>query len=697
MTAHFGALLVVDDDEDNRDLLCLLLAREGYATASAEGGQQALEQVGKRRFDLVLLDITMPDLDGIEVLKLIRQRYTAAELPVIMATGKHQSEDVVEALSAGANDYVTKPIDFPVVLARIRTQLARKQAEEALRVSEERYALAVRGANDGLWDWNLITNEVHFSPQWKAILGYAESQVANTPHEWFGRVHPDDIEQLRGKINRHLEGALAQFESEHRVLHADGSYRWVLSRGQAVRNTEGEVYRMAGSLTDITENKVADALTGLPNRLLFLDRLGRAIERTRRRQEYVFAVLLIDLDRFKVINDSLGHAVGDQLLFAFARRLEARLRSSDTVARPGGGHTFARLEGDEFAILIDDIHHVSDALRVAERVHQLLASPFALNGREVFTTASIGIAVSTTGYERAEDLLRDAGTAMHRAKIAGNAQSEVFDTAMHTNVVARLQLETDLRRAVERQELRVYYQAIVSLRTGKIAGFEALARWQHPQRGLVSPVEFIPVAEETGLIIPIGAWILKEACHQIRTWQQQFPADPPLMISINLSGKQFVQPDLVDSIRALLQTTGLAPRNVKLEITESVLMDDAASATTILGQLRTLGTRLGLDDFGTGYSSLSYLHHFPFDTLKIDRSFVSRIGAEGENAEIVKTIVTLAHSLNLEVIAEGIETVEQLDHLRGLGCEYGQGHFFSKPIDRNTTATLLTAAPHWGQ
>jgi diguanylate cyclase (GGDEF)-like protein/PAS domain S-box-containing protein len=697
MTAHFGALLVVDDDEDNRDLLCLRLAREGYATASAEGGQQALEQVGKRRFDLVLLDITMPDLDGIEVLKLIRQRYTAAELPVIMATGKHQSEDVVEALSAGANDYVTKPIDFPVVLARIRTQLARKQAEEALRVSEERYALAVRGANDGLWDWNLITNEVHFSPQWKAILGYAESQVANTPHEWFGRVHPDDIEQLRGKINRHLEGALAQFESEHRVLHADGSYRWVLSRGQAVRNTEGEVYRMAGSLTDITENKVADALTGLPNRLLFLDRLGRAIERTRRRQEYVFAVLLIDLDRFKVINDSLGHAVGDQLLFAFARRLEARLRSSDTVARPGGGHTFARLEGDEFAILIDDIHHVSDALRVAERVHQLLASPFALNGREVFTTASIGIAVSTTGYERAEDLLRDAGTAMHRAKIAGNAQSEVFDTAMHTNVVARLQLETDLRRAVERQELRVYYQAIVSLRTGKIAGFEALARWQHPQRGLVSPVEFIPVAEETGLIIPIGAWILKEACHQIRTWQQQFPADPPLMISINLSGKQFVQPDLVDSIRALLQTTGLAPRNVKLEITESVLMDDAASATTILGQLRTLGTRLGLDDFGTGYSSLSYLHHFPFDTLKIDRSFVSRIGAEGENAEIVKTIVTLAHSLNLEVIAEGIETVEQLDHLRGLGCEYGQGHFFSKPIDRNTTATLLTAAPHWGQ
>lgn len=697
MTAHFGALLVVDDDEDNRDLLCLRLAREGYATASAEGGQQALEQIGKRRFDLVLLDITMPDLDGIEVLKRIRQRYTAAELPVIMATGKHQSEDVVEALSAGANDYVTKPIDFPVVLARIRTQLARKQAEEALRASEERYALAVRGANDGLWDWNLITNEVHFSPQWKVILGYTESQVANTPHEWFGRVHPDDIEQLRGKINRHLEGALAQFESEHRVLHADGSYRWVLSRGQAVRNTEGEVYRMAGSLTDITENKVADALTGLPNRLLFLDRLGRAIERTRRRQEYVFAVLLIDLDRFKVINDSLGHTVGDQLLFAFARRLEARLRSSDTVARPGGGHTFARLEGDEFAILIDDIHHVSDALRVAERVHQLLASPFTLNGQDVFTTASIGIAISTTGYERAEDLLRDAGTAMHRAKIAGNAQSEVFDTAMHTNVVARLQLETDLRRAVERQELRVYYQAIVSLRTGKIAGFEALARWQHPQRGLVSPVEFIPVAEETGLIIPIGAWILKEACHQIRTWQQQFPADPPLMISINLSGKQFVQPDLVDSIRALLQATGLAPRNVKLEITESVLMDDAASATTILGQLRTLGTRLGLDDFGTGYSSLSYLHHFPFDTLKIDRSFVSRIGAEGENAEIVKTIVTLAHSLNLEVIAEGIETVEQLDHLRGLGCEYGQGHFFSKPIDRNTTATLLTAAPHWGQ
>jgi diguanylate cyclase (GGDEF)-like protein/PAS domain S-box-containing protein len=602
---------------------------------------------------------------------------------------------VVEALTLGANDYVAKPIDFPVVLARIRTQLSRKQAEEALRESEERYALAVRGANDGLWDWNLITNQVYFSPQWKAMLGYRESQIVNAPEEWFKRVHPEDIERVRDKLNDHLEGLCPQFESEYRMLHENGSYRWMLSRGLAIRNAEGEVYRMAGSMTDVTENKLADALTGLPNRLLFLDRLGRAIERTKRHADYLFAVLLIDLDRFKVVNDSLGRHVGDQMLLAFARRLEARLRSGDTVARPGGNPTFARLEGDEFAILLDGIKHSSDALRIADRIHQALTSPFSLDGQEVFTTASIGIACSTTGYDNPDDLLRDAGTAMHRAKMNGNARSEVFDAAMHASVVARLQLETGLRRAVDRHEIRVYYQPIVSLQTSKIAGFEALARWQHPQRGMVSPVDFIPVAEETGLIIPIGAWILREACRQIRTWQDQFPIDPPLLISVNLSGKQFAQPDLVEHIHCLLQELDLAPQSVRLEITESVLMKDTGSATTILNQLRALGVKLGLDDFGTGYSSLSYLHSFPFDMLKIDRSFVGRIGIKGENAEIVRTIMTLARSLNLEVIAEGVEKLEHLNHLRILECKYGQGHFFSRALDGEAATALLAAEPQW--
>lgn len=695
MAPNLGSILVVDDDEDNRDLLCLRLAREGYSTTPADGGSQALEFVEKRTFDLILLDITMPDLDGLSVLKIIRETRSSAELPVIMATGKHQSEDVVQALSCGANDYVTKPIDFPVVLARIRTQISRKQAEEALRESEERYALAIRGANDGLWDWNLLTDKMYFSPQWKAMLGYQEGEIREVPEAWFKRIHPDDLEDVRTKLNAHFEGRLPQFEHEHRILHRNGQYRWMLSRGLAVRNPEGQVTRMAGSLTDITENKVADALTGLPNRLLFLDRLGRAIERSKRREDHLFAVLLIDLDRFKVINDSLGHAIGDQLLLAFAHRLETRLRAGDTVARAGKDHTFARLDGDEFAILIDDIKQVSDAVRVADRLHQALALPFSLNGHEVFTTASIGIALSSAKYDKPEDLLRDAGTAMHRAKSNGAGRSEVFDTTMHTSAVARLQLETDLRRALERQELRVFYQPIVSLATGNIVGFEALARWQHPQRGMVSPVEFIPVAEETGLIIPMGAWILRAACCQLRAWQARFPSIPPLMMSVNLSGKQFAQPDLVDHIARLLQDVALSPHNLKLEITESILMDDTDVATNILQQLRALGTRLGLDDFGTGYSSLSYLHHFPFDTLKIDRSFVSRIGLEGENVEIVRTIVALAHSLGMNVIAEGVEKIAHLEHLKALQCEYGQGHYFSKALDAEAAEALLATPPQW--
>lgn len=423
-----------------------------------------------------------------------------------------------------------------------------------------------------------------------------------------------------------------------------------------------------------------DSLTDLPNRALFIERLGRVIERTKRLKNYFFAVLFLDLDRFKVVNDSLGHSLGDQLLIGFARRLEIYLRSIDTVARLGG---------DEFVILLDDIKDIKDATQIADRIQKELTLPFNLSGYEVFITTSIGIALSTTGYDQPEEILRDADTVMYRAKALGKARYEVFDKDMHARAVTLLQLENDLRRALDRQELQVHYQPVVSLKTGRINGFEALVRWQHPQRGLVSPAEFVPIAEETGLIVPIGYWVLREACRQISAWQECYQVTSPLTISVNFSGKQFSQPDLIKQILQILQETALDGKSLKLEITESVLIENAESAAAMFLQLKSLGVQVDIDDFGTGYSSLSYLHRFPIDGLKIDRSFVSRMGVNNENSEIVKTIMTMAHNLDMSVVAEGIETAEQLTQLRALQCEYGQGYFFSKPLNPEAAAAFI--------
>jgi diguanylate cyclase (GGDEF)-like protein len=411
-----------------------------------------------------------------------------------------------------------------------------------------------------------------------------------------------------------------------------------------------------------------DSLTGLANRALFMDRLEHAIQQSKRHADYFFAILFLDLDRFKVINDSLGHMVGDRLLVAIAQRISHRLRSSDT---------FARLGGDEFAIILENCTDINE---IIERIQQELKLPFNLNGQEIFASASIGAIANTTSYERPEDLLRDADTAMYKAKAGGKARHAVFDIAMHDQVVALLQLETDLRRAVENCEFQLYYQPIVSLSNNKIIGFEALIRWQHPHRGLIYPAEFIPIAEETGLIIPLGKWVLREACRQMRVWQQQFPMNPPLTISVNFSVKQFAQTDVVEQITQILQQTNFDARSLKLELTESVLMESPESVAVVMQQLKALGVSLSLDDFGTGYSSLSYLHRFPIDCLKIDRSFISNIG-NCYDWEIVRAIVMLSIALEIDAIAEGVETEEQLAKLRILDCKYAQGYFFSQPLD----------------
>ena len=566
----------------------------------------------------------------------------------------------------------------------------RMRAEEELRASEERYALAAAGANDGLWDWDLRAERVFYSPRWKAMLGSSEEESNDSPEDWLNRIHPDDVRAFRAKLEAHLRGDTPHFEDEHRILHRDGGYRWMLTRGLAVKDAAGRAHRMAGSQTDITERKVAeerllhdamhDSLTDLPNRALFVDRLTQAIARTQRREGYEFAILFMDLDRFKVVNDSLGHMVGDQLLVSMAKRLASCLRPADTVARLGG---------DEFVILLEDIRTATDATLFADRIQKALKAAFNLEGREVFTTGSIGIALSTLGYERPEDMLRDADIAMYRAKSMGKARSAVFDRAMHSSAVALLELETELRRAVERMDFRMVYQPIVSLETRRIAGFESLIRWSHPTKGEIPPAKFIPLAEETGLIVPIGLWTLRESCRQLRAWQGLARRTPPLMMSVNLSGIQLLQPELIMQTDLLLRETGLDGRTLKLEITESIIMEHAQYAMDMLKQLKALSVRLAIDDFGTGYSSMSYLRRYPIDTVKIDQSFVAKITTDEESLEIVRSIVTMAHNLKMDVVAEGVETKEQLEKLRSLNCEYGQGFYFSRPVERDAAEALL--------
>jgi diguanylate cyclase (GGDEF)-like protein/PAS domain S-box-containing protein len=572
------------------------------------------------------------------------------------------------------------PVHNWVVL--LRDISIRKQAEETLRESEERYFLAARGANDGLWDWNIKKEEIYYSPRWKAMLGYQDHEISNTTDEWIERIHPDDRDSAIYALTNHINNKTPHFQSEHRILHRDGTYRWMLVRGMAVREADGIAYRMAGSQTDITARKNAeeqlvhdafhDLLTGLPNRALFLDRLDRTIEYNRRYDNFFFAVLFLDLDRFKVINDSLGHAVGDQLLVEISKVLKTCMRSSDTVARFGG---------DEFVVLLNDIHDVQDAVKVVHHIQEVLSKPFRVGNNRVFTSASIGIVLSNRGYLSKEDIMRDADIAMYQAKMLGKANYMIFNTEMRKKAINRLSMENDLHHALMRGEFGLHYQPIVTLKGNHLAGFEALIRWQHPEKGYIPPEEFIPVAEETGLIIDIGCWVLRQACSQVKKWQEQFPDYRDLFININISQKQFIQPEFVHKLRKVLRETWLNPACLNLEITENVLMDNAESMIEILNKIRELGVGLHVDDFGTGYSSLSYLQQFPIDTLKIDYSFINRIGTNGDRAEIVKTILVLARELGVDSIAEGIETEKQLIQLRELDCHYGQGYYIGKPMD----------------
>lgn len=684
-------LLLIEDDECFADLVKGILARSQrrFRLQWVDNLTDGLPLLDTENFDLILLDLVLPNSSGLDT--FLRVRSQAESSAIIVLSGIDDEQVALEAVQRGAQDYLVKGrFDGDSLVRAIVYAMERQQLLRRLGESEERYSLAAAGANDGLWDWKITEDVVYFSPRWKSMLGFDDSEIGASFQDWTRLIHPDDLERFDSELTLHLRDVTSHFQCEYRIRHRDGTYLWMLARGLAVREPSGRVTRMAGSQTDITSQKLAeaklafdahhDALTALPNRKLLLKRLSRLVDQNRRRRDRLFAVLFIDFDRFKRVNDSLGHEVGDELLIALAQRLQECVRPGDLVARLGG---------DEFAILLDELNEPVDAIRVAERIHEKMKPAIAVQGHALSTSASIGIALGGN-YDRPADILRDADNAMYRAKMQGRGKYVVFDAQMHDHAVHVLRMENDLRAAMELQQFELHYQPIVSLKEGHIAGFEALIRWRHPEQGLLSPAEFIPVAEESGLIVPIGDWVLRTACAWICQMQKEFPRRR-LSINVNLSARQVAEGRLTGVFKQVITETGVDPNQIviRVEITETALMEGTETVTTTLLELKNLGLHLCIDDFGTGYSSLSYLHRFPIDVLKIDRSFIDRLGISRENSDLVRTIVTLAHCVGVAVVAEGIESREQAASLREMNCEFGQGFLYSKPLPGDRARQLL--------
>ncbi len=686
-----------------------------FADQGREGARMVEEALAEKApFSVAFVDMRMPPgWDGIQTIKRIWELAPDLQCVICTAYSDYSWEDILEQL--GVSDrllLLRKPFDAAEVCqlacaltekwhlarrAHLKLEQLRGMVDEQtqhLAESEARYALAAAGANDGLWDWNLETNRVFYSPRWSSLVGLpcAEPTLSDLAH-WSDRVHPEDVDSFREAMARLQTGGLENVSFEYRVRHADGQYRWMLCRGAMRRGANGAPIRAAGSQTDITSRKMAetqlrheashDALTGLPNRALLSERLSRCVVRQQRDPSFRYAVMFIDLDRFKVINDSLGHGVGDALLVSVSKRLSACLRSVDTVASPDS--RVARLGGDEFVVLLEGIKQDADALRVAERLLASIADPISAEGHTVHASLSMGIAIGHRGYERAEDILRDADTALYRAKAEGRGRYGLFSDELHVAAMTRWRTESALREAIEQKQFVLHYQPIVSLASGEIRHLEALVRWNRPNGGLVAPSEFIPLAEESGLILPLGRWVLGEACRQLAEWRARGVA---ATVAVNVASKQFSQPSFLDEVREALDAARVPAESLHIEITEGTTMDPRAMETC--SRLSKLGVRLHLDDFGTGYSSLTYLTRMPVNSLKVDRSFISQLLEDPLSAAITQTVLTLASSLGMDAIAEGVETEAQADALRRMKCPLGQGYLWSKPVDAERAFELLT-------
>lgn len=634
-----------------------------------EDGVQRLLSGG---IDLCLLDYQLGDRSGIELLREVNA--AGCKTPIVMLTAHSERALDVEAMKAGAVDFLIKGHFDAAFLERVmRFTLERSRTLERLRESEERYELAVKGSNDVVWDWKVDDPNLFLSPQWKSMLGLEGATIEHTMAGFLFRLHDDDRLRFQAELAATVGGTIHKLETDLRVMHQDGAYRWARLRGSAVRDVTGKATRVAGSLSDVTLARSRDPLTGLANRMLYLDRLEQALARTARSPDYTFAVLFIDCDRFKVVNDSLGHTAGDVLLKGIARRLERCTRAVDTVARFGG---------DEFALLLDDARAPDGATRVAERIVAEMSRAFDVEGREVFTGASIGIAMHRAEYKQPEEILRDADTAMYRAKSHGGGRVAIFDSAMHERALSMLQLESELRRSIAANQLETYFQPILETKTRAVKGFEALIRWRHPVQGLVSPAAFLPLAEETGVIFELDCWVLQEACRQAALWPS------PITVSVNGSRRLLNWPGADQLVIDALKEAGLPSSRLCIEVTETVVMDHPRVIAN-LSSLRKYGVKIAMDDFGTGYSSLANLHSLPFTGLKIDRSFISQVSSSDGVREVVRAIITLGHGLKLQVTAEGVETEEQCEFLRSLGCEQVQGYLFSRAMPVSEVSTFI--------
>jgi diguanylate cyclase (GGDEF)-like protein/PAS domain S-box-containing protein len=685
-------VLLVDDDESDFVATRDMLARHDgarFAVDWCSDYDSALDAIREERHDVYLVDYGLGRRTGLE---LVREGFASRPpAPVIALTGRGDYAVDSEATAVGFTDFLVKQDLDPVLLERsIRYALANHRVLRALALSEERYAVAARAASAGIWDWDLARDRIYLSPRWHVILGLPERDEEQPSAAWFDLVHPDDAWALRGAIDAHLRGDGTHLESELRMRHQDGSWRWMLVRALAIHDLKGNATRLAGSVLDITTRRAAeeqlregalhDSLTGLPNRALLMDRTEQLLRRAVRDPSVGCAVLFIDIDNFKQVNDSLSHAAGDRLLIALASRVASVIRPGDTAARLGG---------DEFTALLEGVVDQTEAVTVAERLQHEIAKVFRVDGQELLMTASIGIAFSVPAID-AGQLLRNADIAMYDAKRNGRSQLSIFNEAMHRRVVQRIALESDLRKALESSLLTVHYQPIVDLSTGRIRALEALARWPE-QWPAVAPVDFIPVAEQTGLVGPLGLHVLGIALEALADWRHRGLVDEHVRISVNVSGRQLEASTLPTTVCEMLGRAGLGADALVLEITESTLMQDPDRMQAMVSKLCHTGIGLYLDDYGTGYSSLSALHRYPVDAIKIDRSFITAMNTDARDGDvIVRSTVALAHNLGLTAVAEGIEDATQLRRLQDIGCEYGQGYLLARPQSRADTETLLT-------